>query len=188
MSSDPVLQQVLLQSNFVGLSASDAAIALGAIVSVPQPVSSYSFSGVMNALALAGCDQSILFDGETFIKSLIGGPSLYSMLTCPGLPNFALAGIQAQLAANLAMQTAANNSAAVQAINVMIGLGIVKMPLWQSLGISVSPTTDVITSALAVVTCQQLVATLMNEVLQPLIATGATLAQLKTAVAAFQGT
>lgn len=177
------LQAALLNPMFAGLTDPAAILAAGnASIVIATDSTAYTYSGLAEILAAANVDQSILLAPQTFVKSLIGGQALDVCLSSGGV-NFSLPGIREILQANLAANPAPTAIVAA-AINAMLNQGVQTGTYWQSCGLPVPSTTD-IANALAANAAAVWWAHLLNEVINPLLATSTvTEAEIKAAVAA----
>jgi len=174
------LETVLKKPAYTSLSDEEARAALLVNVDVPKASILYTMSGVGDAFALAGIDQSILLDIGGFIKSLIGGPSLYDFLMSAGC-DFTITAIQQQLAYNAYVEAA--NATRLAAVNVLIGLGSpVSTPQWEIEELSEEPTLEGITAARSAIVEQEesasFIATIRNEILNPAESDGKTKSEI----------
>jgi hypothetical protein len=179
------LEEVLQKPEYAELPDADSLEALLDPAMIPQPSILYTMSGVGKAFALAGINQSILFAVGTFIKSLVGGESLYEFLMSSGKCDFTELGIQQQLAYNAQLE--AGNEARLAAVNVLISLGAPRSSYqWDAEGLGDAPTLESIQAArveIAKAVERLKIAHFMNEVFQPAIQRGDSIEELQALAA-----
>lgn len=175
------LETVLKKPAYTSLSDEDARAALLVNVDVPKELILYTMSGIGEKFADASIDMSILLNIGGFIKSLIGGDSLYDFLMSSGKCDFTKTGIQQQLAYNAQVEAA--NATRLAAVNVLIGLGSpVSMPQWEIEELPEEPTVESVTATRATITEQaeaaSFIAMIQNEIIGPAESDGKTKAEV----------
>ena len=176
-----LVQALQSQPALTGLSDADTLAYGNQTVPIVTNPTLYSYSGLLEIFQAAGVDPSILFDVQSFIKTLVGGASL-DVCLLSGMVNFSLPGIQAQLAANLPGESAIHTTAINAMLTTGVSLSGTNWQLWQC----PQPVLADITAARATIAGHAAVLTFFNETVYPMLSTGTAMpADYKAAFAAW---
>ena len=175
------LQQVISASEFSGLTDAECVTVFGETVEVSRDETAYNWKGLGNKLREKGLTDAQLVGWNTAIEGLPGCDIFREMLRSDGI-DLTDTTVRSLIAYALATN---EDETAEAALTACLDIGIHMGPLWEKYGLSGLPTEAEVAAARQSNQNQQDAASLLNECINPLVAQGASLAEIKTAVAAW---
>lgn len=182
-TTDAILDWLTRNPSQQTAAAADALDALSAASVEVRDDTSYTWSGVNERLAEMGVPLEIVMVWDTALKDIPGGSMLGEMLRSGGC-DFTRPNLRGAL--QYALPQSSEPTATV--LTALLAIGIRNVTPWsQVAGDAALPTVDEIAFAQRRITSSRWVSRLLNEVINPLVAQGKTIAEIKTAVAAWEG-
>ena len=174
-----MLEDALLEATFDGLTDAECVTAFDETVEISRDETSYLWGGLNIKLLENGVDSSIVATWNELIIELPGGKMLGEILRSGGV-NLSLDIVRGPI------QLAIGESEQLDPLlNTLLQTGVRTGKLWEKHGLESLPTETEVANARQSNQNQQDGAGLINECINPLVASGASLADIKTAVAAW---
>lgn len=175
------LSDALKDSVFEGLTDAECVTKFGETVEVSRDNTSHTLSSLNLALLDIGVDLSVVSSWDQTVSNITGGPMMLQMLGGSGI-DFTLQPVRDMITAAI---TATEDQNVKTFLGLLLQVGIKTGPRWQKHGLPAFPTEAEVTAARQIIQNERDAASLMNECLNPLFAQKASLAEIKTAVAAW---
>lgn len=175
------LQQAISASEFSGLTDAECVTAFGKTVEVSRDETAYNWKGLGNKLREKGLNNVQLGTWNTAIEGLPGCDIFREMLRSDGI-DFTDETVRDLIAFALDSN---EDETAEAALSACLDIGVHMGPLWEKYGLSELPTEEQVAAARQLNQNQQDAAALINECINPLVGQGASLADIKSAVAAW---
>lgn len=175
-----MIKEILKESVFEGLTDAECVAKLDESTELNRDETSYLWGGLNIKLLENGVDPSLVATWDQLIANLPGGPMLGEMLRSGGV-NLSLDSVRGPIQSAIGTTTESVDSL----LNALLDIGIETGKRYAYYGLSELPTEAEVATARAETQNESEVASLLNEVIHPKVAEGATLAEIKTAVAAW---
>jgi len=175
------LSDALKDSVFEGLTDAECVAKFGETVEVSRDNTSHTLSSLNLALLDIGVDLSVVSSWDQTVSNMTGGSMMLQMLGGSGI-DFTLQPVRDMIKAAI---TASEDQNIKTFLGVLLQVGIKTGPRWEKHGLAEEPTEAEVTAARQVIQNERDAASLMNECINPLMAQKASLAEIKTAVAAW---
>ena len=175
------LKDAIQREDFSLLSDAEVAAAFNADVELSRDSTPYLWGGLNIKLLELGVSPTIVASWDQTIVDLPGGTMLGEMLRSGGV-DLSLDAVLGPLQAAVGL----GDANADILLNALLSIGITMGKKWELSALETLPTEAEVAAARSAIQNEQAVATLMNEVIQPMISNGATVAEIKTAVAAWE--
>lgn len=175
------LVDALKDSVFDGLTDAECVAKFGETVEISRDNTSHTLSSLNLALLDIGVDLAVVSSWDQVVSGITGGPMMLAMLGGSGI-DFTLDPVRAMISAAIA---ATEDQATEDLLNAMLQVGIKTGPRWEKHGLADEPTEAEVTAARQIIQNERDAASLLNECINPLMAQKASLADIKTAVAAW---
>lgn len=176
-----MLSTVLRNSEFTNLTDAQCVAKLDEDVVIGTDNYAYTWSSLNLKLIDMGVSLSIIKTWDTTIASLEGGSMLDRMLSATGV-DFTLDSVRSSI------QSIIDDSVdqdVIYLLNKLLEVGITNGKLWEKYALDALPTEAGVAAARQIITNQDDASALLNECINPLIAQNKSLAEIKTAVAAW---
>ena len=174
------LPEILNEGIFTGLTDAECVTKLEEVVEVHRDSSRYRWRRINEHMDNIGIDGSIIATWNELIAGLPGASMLDKMLTEDDGVDFTHATVRPLLQAAMVEST---DPAADLVLQTLLDIGIKNGPRWEGYGLSAAPTEAEVAAARTIIQNRQDANALLNECINPLLATDASLADIKTAVA-----
>ena len=175
------LSDALKDSVFEGLTDAECVTKFGETVEVSRDNTSHTLSSLNLALLEIGVDLAVVSSWDQMVSGITGGPMMLQMLGGSGI-DFTLQPVRDMITAAI---TASEDQNVKTFLGLLLQVGIKTGPRWQKHGLPALPTEADVTIARQIIQNERDAASLMNECINPLRAQKASLAEIKTAVAAW---
>ena len=172
-----ILKDVMTDGGFSGLTDAECVTALDETVEISRDETSYLWGGLNIKLLENGVDSSIVATWNELIVGLPGGKMLGEMLRSGGV-NLSLDIVRGPIQAAVGL-----NEQLDPLLSALLQIGIKTGKCWEKYGLESLPTETEIATARAEIQNESDIASLFNELLNPMQADGSTVAQIKTAIA-----
>lgn len=176
-----MLSTVLRNSEFTNLTDAECVSELDETVVISTNNYAYTWSSLNLKLIDMGVSLNIIKTWDTTISSLEGGSMLDRMLSATGV-DFTLESVRSSIQSII---DASVDEGVIYLLNQLLEVGITHGKLWQKYNLDALPTEEEVAAARQIITNQNDASSLLNECINPLIAESASLAEIKSAVAAW---
>ncbi len=175
------LSAALDNDEFKDLTEAECVTALAEVVEVSRDSTSYTWSSLNLKLLEDGVDLATVSTWDQGVGSMTGGSMLKEMLGATGI-DFTLEPVRMMLKGAIA---ASDKKAVIALLNALLNVGIKTGPRWKKYDIQTEPTEADIKAARVKRQNEKDASGLLNECIQPMISESASIADIKTAVAAW---
>lgn len=175
------LSDALKDSVFEGLTDAECVTKFGETVEVSRDNTSHTLSSLNLALLDIGVDLAVVSSWDQTVSNITGGPMMLQMLGGSGI-DFTLQPVRDMITAAI---TASEDQNIKTFLGLLLQVGIKTGRRWEKHGLEALPTEEQVTAARQIIQNERDAASLLNECIEPLRAQKASLADIKTAVAAW---
>jgi len=172
------LKEAVQNEDWSGLSDEEVVTAFNADVELSRDTTSYLWGGLNIKLLEKGIDSALVATWDQLIVDLPGGPMMGEMLRSGGV-DLSLDAVRVPLQAAVGL----GDSDADTLLNALLSIGITIGKKWELSALEALPTEAEVNAARVTIQNEQDVASLLNEVINPMSVDGSTVAEIKSAVA-----